>query len=72
MALLIWALTADKFGRRTIINSFQTLVCIILFVVGGLFYTGATDPAMATAATGTALVRTISRHALNMRLFTIP
>ena len=51
---MIWSFTTDRFGRRIIINTFQTLVCVILFIVGGLYWTGATS---GNAAGGTALVR---------------
>jgi SP family general alpha glucoside:H+ symporter-like MFS transporter len=49
----MWSLSTDKLGRRIIINSCQTLVCVILFIVGGLYWTGATH---GNAAAGTALV----------------
>lgn len=54
LAVLLWSLTTDKLGRRTIVNSCETLVCVVLFTVGGLFWTGATT---GNAAAGTALVR---------------
>jgi MFS transporter, SP family, general alpha glucoside:H+ symporter len=54
--VLLWSLTADKLGRRAIINICETSVCVILFVVGGLYWTGATT---GNAAAGTALVRII-------------
>lgn len=50
---MIWSAVADKLGRRTIINSCETFVCCILFIVGSLHYTGATTD---NAAAGTALV----------------
>jgi len=53
LAVLLWSLTADKLGRRTIINTCQTLVVAILFIVGGLHWSGATG---SNAAAGTALV----------------
>jgi SP family general alpha glucoside:H+ symporter-like MFS transporter len=60
MAVIVWSLSTDKFGRRTIINTCQTLVCVILFIVGGLYWTGATT---GNAAAGTGLVRPpILRH----------
>ncbi|KAN0102857.1 MFS general substrate transporter [Hyaloscypha variabilis] len=52
LAVLMWSLSTDKLGRRIIINSCQTLVCVILFIVGGLYWTGATH---GNAAAGTAL-----------------
>ena len=51
---MIWSFSTDRFGRRMIINICQTLVCVILFLVGGLYWTGATT---GNAAGGTALVR---------------
>ncbi|KAL7919433.1 general substrate transporter [Trichoderma austrokoningii] len=53
LAVLLWSLSTDKLGRRTIVNSCETLVCVVLFVVGGLFWTGATS---GNAAAGTALL----------------
>ena len=53
LAVLLWSLSTDKLGRRTIINSCQTLVCVVLFAVGGLYWTGATS---GNAAAATALV----------------
>ncbi|GFP57598.1 MFS transporter fmqE [Trichoderma asperellum] len=53
LAVLLWSLSTDKLGRRTIVNSCETLVCVVLFVVGGLFWTGATT---GNAAAGTALL----------------
>lgn len=38
----MWSLSTDKFGRRTIVNSCQTLVVVILFAVGAMYWTGAT------------------------------
>ncbi|KAM0514528.1 hypothetical protein ACHAPE_006823 [Trichoderma viride] len=54
LAVLLWSLSTDKLGRRTIVNCCETLVCVVLFVVGGLFWTGATT---GNAAAGTGLVR---------------
>ena len=56
--MLLWSLTTDKLGRRTILLPCQTLLVVILFVVGGLHFSGATetDPTLANAAAGTALV----------------
>jgi SP family general alpha glucoside:H+ symporter-like MFS transporter len=58
LAVLLWSLTTDKLGRRTILLPCQTLLVVILFVVGGLHFSGATatDPTLANAAAGTALV----------------
>ncbi|KAL7893150.1 general substrate transporter [Trichoderma sp. SZMC 28014] len=53
LAVLLWSLSTDKLGRRTIVNSCETLVCVVLFVVGGLFWTGATT---GNAAAGTGLL----------------
>ncbi|KIX09569.1 uncharacterized protein Z518_00649 [Rhinocladiella mackenziei CBS 650.93] len=44
----------QAWSTRTTINTCQTLICVILFVVGGLFWTGATT---GNATAGTALVR---------------
>lgn len=43
LAVLTWALSTDKLGRRTIITSAETLLVAILFIVGGLHWSGATD-----------------------------
>jgi hypothetical protein len=59
LAVILWSLSTDKLGRRTIINTCQTLVCVILFVVGGLYWTGATT---GNAAAGTALVSGLTDH----------
>ncbi|UKZ94729.1 uncharacterized protein TrAFT101_009582 [Trichoderma asperellum] len=53
LAVLLWSLTTDNLGRRTIVNSCETLVCVVLFIVGALFWTGATT---GNAAAGTALL----------------
>lgn len=50
---MLWSFSTDRFGRRIIINTCQTLVCVILFLVGGLYWTGATT---GNAAAGTGLV----------------
>ncbi|PCH03909.1 Major facilitator superfamily domain, general substrate transporter [Penicillium occitanis (nom. inval.)] len=42
VAVIIWALTTDTVGRRPLMNLFQTAVVIFLFIVGGLWWTGAT------------------------------
>jgi sugar porter (SP) family MFS transporter len=42
LAVLLWSLSTDKLGRRTIVNVCETSVTVILFIVGGLYYTGAT------------------------------
>ncbi|KAH7356508.1 general substrate transporter [Rhexocercosporidium sp. MPI-PUGE-AT-0058] len=53
LAVMLWSLSTDKIGRRVVINGCQTFVCVILFIVGGLFWTGATT---GNAAAGTALL----------------
>ncbi|KIN08770.1 hypothetical protein OIDMADRAFT_48613 [Oidiodendron maius Zn] len=53
LAVMLWSFSTDKFGRRLIINTCQTFVCLILFIVGGLYWTGATT---GNAAAGTGLV----------------
>ncbi|KAL1404926.1 hypothetical protein Q8F55_008538 [Vanrija albida] len=53
LAVTLWSLSTDKLGRRMIVNCGQTLCCIILFVVGALYYTGATT---GHAKAGTALL----------------
>ena len=53
-AVLIWSLTTDKLGRRTILLPCQTFLCFVLFTVGGLYYA---DASRGNAAAGTALVR---------------
>ncbi|KXS93737.1 hypothetical protein AC578_994 [Pseudocercospora eumusae] len=53
LAVLFWSLTADYLGRRLTVNSCQTLVCVILVIVGSLYWTGATQD---NAAAGTALL----------------
>lgn len=53
LAVLLWSLSTDKLGRRTIINTCETAICVILFVVGGLYWTGATT---GNASAGTALL----------------
>lgn len=55
LAVLLWALTTDKLGRRTILLPCQTFLCFVLFTVGGLYWSGAVD---GNAAAGTALVST--------------
>lgn len=40
---MVWSFSTDRFGRRKIINNCQTAVCVILFVVGGLYYANATN-----------------------------
>ena len=57
LAVLLWSLTTDKLGRRTIFLPCQTLLVVILFVVGGLHFSGATTT---NATAGTALVSIIS------------
>ncbi|KAK3175823.1 hypothetical protein K4F52_009956 [Lecanicillium sp. MT-2017a] len=53
LAILSWSMSTDKLGRRTIINSCETFVCTVLFIVGALHWTGATS---GNAAAGTALL----------------
>lgn len=53
LAVIMWSLSTDKLGRRTIINICETLICFILFIVGGLYWAGATN---GNAAAATALV----------------
>lgn len=50
---MLWSFSTDKLGRRTIINSCETFVCMVLFTVGGLYWTGATK---GNEAGGTALL----------------
>ncbi|ORY31052.1 general substrate transporter [Naematelia encephala] len=53
LAVLLWSLSTDKLGRRPTVLTCQVTLCVILFVVGGLQYTGATT---GNAAAGTALL----------------
>ncbi|KAK8147894.1 hypothetical protein G3M48_000772 [Beauveria asiatica] len=53
LAVILWSLSTDKLGRRRIINTCETFICVILFTVGGLYWTGATT---GNAAAGTALL----------------
>jgi hypothetical protein len=53
LAVLLWAVTSDEFGRRTILLPLQTFLCFVLFTVGGLYWSGATT---GNVAAGTALV----------------
>ncbi|KAH8677975.1 general substrate transporter [Xylariales sp. PMI_506] len=53
VAVIAWAVAADRFGRRIIINSCHTFVCAILFLVGSLYWTGATT---GNTAAGTLLL----------------
>ena len=41
VATILWTFSTDRFGRRIIVNTCHTLVCVLLFVVGGLYWTGA-------------------------------
>lgn len=41
LATIFWCLTTDLLGRRWMINTFQTFTCVSLFLVGGLYWTGA-------------------------------
>ncbi|KAF7185486.1 General alpha-glucoside permease, partial [Pseudocercospora fuligena] len=65
LAVLSWSLTADYLGRRLTVNSCQTLVCVILVIVGSLYWTGATDD---NAAAGTALIVAISYYLYSAEL----
>jgi hypothetical protein len=60
-AVLLWCLSTDKLGRRTLLLPLQTLLCFILFTVGGLYWSGATTGAVAA---GTALVSLIQEASL--------
>lgn len=51
LAVIMWSLSVDYLGRRLIINCLMTFICVILFVVGGLYWTGATT-GNASAGTG--------------------
>lgn len=53
LAVLLWSLTTDKLGRRSILLPCQTILCVVLFVVGGLDWSGATT---GNVGAGTALV----------------
>lgn len=53
LAISLWGLTVDRLGRRLIVNICETLVVIICFTVGALYWTGATT---GNKAAGTALV----------------
>jgi hypothetical protein len=53
IAVIAWSIASDAIGRRWIINVCQTFCVLILFTVGGLWWTGATS---GNAAAGTALV----------------
>jgi len=53
LAVILWVLTADKVGRRLIVNGCQTLVLAVLFTVGGLQWSGAIT---GNVAAGTALL----------------
>lgn len=57
-------MSADTLGRRTIVCTCETLVVVILFIVGGLNYTGATS---GNVAAGNGLV---SGSAFSSRLHT--
>ncbi|EME80067.1 uncharacterized protein MYCFIDRAFT_198401 [Pseudocercospora fijiensis CIRAD86] len=64
-AVLFWSLTADYLGRRVTLNTCQTLVCVILVIVGSLYWTGATHD---NAAAGTALIVAISYYLYSAEL----
>ncbi|RSH83089.1 uncharacterized protein EHS24_006746 [Apiotrichum porosum] len=53
IAVIAWSIASDAIGRRWIINVCQTFCVLILFTVGGLWWTGATS---GNAAAGTALL----------------
>jgi hypothetical protein len=42
-AVIFWTFTTDKLGRRNLVCVCQTVAVVVLFVVGGLYYTGATS-----------------------------
>lgn len=46
-------MTTDKLGRRSILLPCQTILCVVLFIVGGLDWSGATS---GNVSAGTALV----------------
>ncbi|KAI5458760.1 hypothetical protein BGZ63DRAFT_432233 [Mariannaea sp. PMI_226] len=69
LAVLIWSLSTDYLGRRMIINSCQTFICVILFTVGALYWTGATT---GNAAAGTALSRLAPSPSLQTRSWVSP
>lgn len=52
LATILWSFSTDRFGRRIIINTCQTLVCVLLFAVGGLYWTGVSN---GNAVAGTVL-----------------
>jgi SP family general alpha glucoside:H+ symporter-like MFS transporter len=54
LAIALWSLTTDKLGRHLIVNVLETFVVLICFIVGALYWTGATT---GNAAAGTGLVR---------------
>ncbi|CAK7228866.1 hypothetical protein SCUCBS95973_007026 [Sporothrix curviconia] len=43
LATLFWCTTTDIIGRRLMITTFQTFTCVALFLVGGLYWTGASQ-----------------------------
>lgn len=53
LAVLLWAVTSDKLGRRSILLPCQTFLCFVLFTVGGLHWSGATT---GNVGAGTALL----------------
>jgi hypothetical protein len=61
LAVSLWTVTTDKFGRRTFITISQTAICAFLFIAGSLWWAGATT---GHVATGTALVRSTHSSAL--------
>ncbi|ORX37529.1 general substrate transporter [Kockovaella imperatae] len=54
LAIMLWSAFTDKLGRRLIINYCETFVTIILLVVGGMYYTGATPGNGQTESTNAA------------------
>lgn len=53
LAITLWALSADRLGRRMIVNVCETCVVVICFIVGALYWTGAST---GNKAAGSALV----------------
>ena len=51
ISIILWALFTDRIGRRLIVCVLETLVVVVCFIVGGLYYTGA-SLGNAKAATG--------------------
>ncbi|TXT04812.1 hypothetical protein VHUM_04080 [Vanrija humicola] len=53
LAVTLWSLSTDKLGRRVFVTWGQTFCCVVLFLVGALYYAGATK---GNAAAGTGLL----------------